>query len=223
MRYEIQWELIGKELEKFLDFASKISDEFSVARYFNGVIPDEVLKSVHDEYKDMLIQGDRNRRKAFSENMEYRQRICEFTGSVEAAEEYFDQLYQQDMEGLEEGLEEFFIPAEGDRSFETQRPFETEREDFLKSRFTRATLVTSGALFEVCYFRMGKTWNEVRNQLTDLFQYPIKIDETSFENPAFYRDGEAKIMVCSHDEVCTLDLTAQEAEEFKKLGIEFEC
>lgn len=211
MKLYLEKNLSANKLEAFIGFAVQISTSFSLSRYYNGTLSNEEFIRINEEHIKLINEANLQRREHFTNDSDYHKRILQFTKSEEGAQQYFNDLYMQDLECAQ------MVQCNGD-----DQPYMTNRTDFIRKEYTRDSQVTSGPIFEVCHYEIDKTWVEVKQQLTNLFTFPIWIDGTAFEDLAFYKDKQVKIAVCSHECFCWMELSDEEVEILQKLGIKYD-
>lgn len=198
-------------VRKLFDFAADISNAISLARYYYGRFSRVEYNAIQNEYKDHILEEDKERRLKYSENTAgYRDRLNHLLGikSLEAADQYFDELFNQDMVSLNH-----FSVKEG-----KMPRFTTNNSAYLYTRYTRISPVTRGPIFEVCYFDLTLFEKELI-YLKKLFAYPTYINDVAFEDITFYGDNRIVLAICAHEQYAYLMLKEEEYRNFCDLNI----
>ena len=214
MRVYIDINLQGSKLKQFIEFIKNISNSYSIARDFNGSLPDDIMQRLNNELKERFLQEDIERREKYTKNPEYRKLLndCLRISNTEEAIEYFDNILSQEMQMVD-----------GSISFSGKdHRFETMCDELIEVRYTRDTLVTRGGIFEVCYFSYGPMLSEILLHMNSLFELPYRIESYQFMDLAFYNGNEVKLAICSHEQHAYMELNEEEFNEFLTLDIPYE-
>jgi hypothetical protein len=203
--------LSESKVRKLFEFAANISNTVSLARYYYGRFSRMEFDAIQNEYKDLILEEDRTRRLHYrNDTANYRERLNHILGikDVNAANQYFDELFNQDLISLNHfSVQEGKMPR-----------FTTNNNAYLYTRYTRISPVTRGPVFELCYFDLSLLDKELILP-TRLFAYPIYINEVAFEDITFYGDNRVVLAICAHEQYAYLRLTEGEYRCFCGLNI----
>lgn len=193
----------GQQLEEMLEMVAQNSTMMSVARYCG----------MNYSYKKALVSmkdAIRKHRLEYQENIDgFKDYLDEKYSSESEIDAYFDNIYNMNL-----------------KSNEAQKPlliFEGEKlegfDDFIEVNYTNDTPVTSGPEFEMVYFKIGDTFQQLKTRLPSLFKFPYKIIDKCYEDLAFYNGSRVIMAICSHEKFAYLNLTDEEYNNIKELGI----
>lgn len=125
----------NEALKKLMDFGASLSDSFTLSRYYEGDLPEEIRQKVDGEYEEIMREEDRQSRQRFKEDEEYRKDMLAAFGTEEKVYAYFDEV-------LEESLNLYEFDEE---PFED---FEEEDEELFEEDFDITGLFEDGELTE---------------------------------------------------------------------------
>lgn len=203
-------DILKEKLREFFEYAKSVSDSFCVSRKFSGKLPKEVLLNLNAEYKDELAKEDAERRERYKKDEKFAKELKQVMGiaNKKQAVKYFDDLKKQASRDLSEK-----------RKITDDACFKTDREDHLKTEYSRISAVSRGPVFESAYFSFnGKTFKEVTSVMKEgIYDYPYTLDGTEFSDLAFYKNGEFKIGINSQNRFCLMELSKDEVNEFAKI------
>lgn len=212
----INEELQGRELNELLLFVGKISDKMSFARYYNGKLNQDEFNKMQLEYKSVILEKNKEKRIIYKKNINgYKDRIDALCGAKMSVEEYFNHQLEQEIQMCNSLDYENFKNGQYEH-------YQGSCTDFLYLKYTRNTPVTSGPVFEMCFFMIGDTYNNLLSNMKKLFEYPYKIEGSEFEDLTFYKGERSVLAICSHEHFALMDLEENEYKEFEKLRIPFE-
>lgn len=212
-RVYIHENLEGMKLTELISFAGKISNIISFARYYNGKLTEEEFNRIQLEYKSLILEEDKIRRRDYHENINGCQdKLSALRGDEIRLEEYFNRQIEGDMLSYNLLKYDNFQNGNGE-------PYITMGDDFLYTKFTRRTPVTRGPVFEMCFFIIGETYGKLLSSMNKLYEYPYQIEGYEFEDLTFYQGEWPVLAICSHEQFAYLDLEDDEYLEFAKLDI----
>ena len=198
-------------VRKLFCFTTNISNSISLARYYYGRFSRIEYEAIQNEYKDLILEEDKERRINYMNNTTgYKERLSQVLGiqDMKAADKYFDELLEQDMISLNHfSLKEGRMPR-----------FITNSGAYLYTRYTRISPVTRGPVFEICYFDLNLFDKELF-LLKHLFAYPTYINDVAFEDITFYGDNRVVLAICAHEQYAYLKLKEEEYKSFCTLKI----
>lgn len=83
--------------------------------------------------------------------------------------------------------------------------------------------LSRGYLFEICKFKKGwATLHQITSKMNCIYDRPYTIDDTEFDDIAFYNGNQLKVAISSKERFCFLDLTNEEFTNFVKLKLTHE-
>jgi len=98
-RVYIHENLNGMKLTELISFAGKISNIMSLARYYSGKLTEEQFNQIQLEYKSLILEEDKKRRKDYHENINgCRDRLSAIRDDAMKLEEYFNRQIKGDMD-----------------------------------------------------------------------------------------------------------------------------
>lgn len=98
----VDGKITKEQKDSLLDFARVHSDSIDLMRDVNWKIDEDILVKINEEYVDYAKKGDRERRERFLKDEGYRQELLDDLGSEEEVMDYFDGLFDQELEVVEE-------------------------------------------------------------------------------------------------------------------------
>ncbi len=78
---------------------------------------------------------------------------------------------------------------------------------------------TSTAVMENYTFSLNDSLKQVFFKMDNIFSNVEIIDELIMDDPAFYKDNNVFLSICSHEQYATLNISEVEYEEFRQLNI----
>lgn len=78
---------------------------------------------------------------------------------------------------------------------------------------------TSTAVMENYTFLLNESLKQVFYKMDNIFSYIEIMDTLKMDDPAFYKDNNIFLSICSHEQYATLNISEEEYEEFRQLDI----
>lgn len=207
-------EIIKEKIPSFFRFAGEISDCFTVSRRFNGKIPKQLLNKINAELKEQILLEDTQRRDKYKKDDKYVRELKQVMqiNSKKQALKYFDDVKKHDLKAANSGS------PSGECT-----EFKTDREDFIDVHYSKQSALSRGYLFEICKFKKdGQTLHQITSKMNCIYDRPYTIDDTEFDDIAFYNGNQLKVAISSKERFCFLDLTNEEFTNFVKLKLTHE-
>lgn len=211
MKIFIESNLVGKDLSNLMKFVTSKSTKFSMSRYYNGKIDNDLVYNMQNKYKNFLYNLDKERRTEYIENVNDCRKDFQKTlriNSIKDAMLYFDDILEQELAFVDS------IDISG-----TDIPFQTLSEDFIGTEFTRYTPVSRMSVFEICYFKIGTVCHTLLEKMDCLYTYPHTLEGVKFDDLTFYRNDNPVFAICAHEYFSYLNIDENEYKEFLELNI----
>lgn len=210
-------DLQGNKLKDLLSFAESRSDKMSISRfYYQGKLTIEEFNQMQAEFKESLIECDRQNRIYYINNNNMVKDIFAQDMSMEKGEEadklFFQMLEQESNDFYNQCKFEDFINGEQER-------FDDNSSDFITVKITRCTPVNIGPVCEMCYYILGETYRDITTNMKKLFEIPYHIKNSEFEDLIMYNGDRAVLAIHSHECTAYMKLEDDEYEALLKLGI----
>lgn len=213
--------LNGNELNKLLLFIGRKSNRLSLSRGYFGKLTQEEFNEMQLEDRSLILAEHKQRRLDYNENINgYRELIDNYYIDMEMdAEEYLNHHFEEELAYFTSlGYEAFQLECEEFQD-EKYKNFNARTADFLYTKFARVTPVTKGPVFEMCYFTLGDIFRNLISNISNLFAYPHKIEDTEFEDLTFYKKERTILAICAHEHFAYMNLEDKEYDKFEKLNI----
>lgn len=190
---KIEKNLKKNELSTFLEQCKEKGDCFSIARYYHGYISPEEFEAMQNAFYDTIIENHQKRIHDYQNNTNgYKDELDRFFHfqDEKAAQDYFEELFNQEMEVYEEFQYCEFASLK-------EEPLDIPSEWLIKRDLTRMTPVTVGPVFEMLTLSID-AFDEVVSHMKKLFS-TYHVFGYEFEDLCCYCDGNVILKICSHE------------------------
>ena len=194
---ELNQDIKGQKLEEIFKFLNSISDRISIERYCAERIPEDEFEKVQREYKEHILETDRERREGYDiDKNGIRKALRKHLGikNDKEANKYFDRLLEQDLEVLN------LVKNDGEK-----RAVNTITEDVITKKYTRVAATTQGPIMQQYYIKVGELLKRIEQGMTSLFSFPYHINNEEYENLTFYKNEKMIFSICSHEKYAILN------------------
>lgn len=191
----IEDNLKKEKLSELLNEVKEQSNCFSISRYYEGYMSEEEFTRMQDNYRRYIEEENQKRVQEYLENINgYKEEVdkCFHFNTQEEAMDYFEDLYNQAIETIDE-----YQYCEFQNKKE--KSLDIPEEWLISQEYTRITPVTIGPVFEVITLKM-EAFDTVTKSMKKLFSCPYKVFGGKFEDLCCYSDERAIFKVCSHEE-----------------------
>lgn len=189
----IETNLKKKELQDFMQEIKSKTQTITIERYYEGYMSLEEFEHMQNEFKDKITSDYEKRIHDYQNNIDgYRDelnKVFHFTSDDEA-NNYFQELFNQDMEVYEEYQ---YCEFENQKSKQLDIP----NEIFIDRKLTRISPVTMGPVFEIFTLSVNAL-ETIIPQMKRLFS-SFKVYGGEFEDLCCYDEDKEILLICSHE------------------------
>lgn len=214
MKINIEKNLKGDKLTQLFEFAESYCDRFSLERDYDGKMELDEYEAMQEELRAYFEHEDHQRRQHWKNDEDYRERLAQLMKirTDQEAEQYFADLYEQDIEALGEAF--YSEKSRPDERWEETLP------DYISQRITRIGIGSIGGIYISMMFKVGDFYHQLVQDMKRLFDYP-KVRKCVYMNLVMYQGDQALLTV--YHELCSaeLELDQTQLEQFQMLNIPY--
>jgi hypothetical protein len=205
-----------EDYQGLLTYIEPRCDMISLARYYPDKVNDLVpIELQHPKVRQVLLQL----RKDFLQRNTRSLELLNYDRAEMNAEQLFDALFDQKLEAINANSESDRLGA-NDKRKESDRPFSSALPEYLGKWYTWHTGISTGPLFEMCFFNTGEAVREMLASMRSLFDMECRMNGVAFEDLTFYRDGRPLLKICSHEDAAVLYADGEVPLDLRKFGLD---
>lgn len=221
MKVIITKNLKGQELDSLLSFIIPYADMFSLERdAYPGEISWIQYQNSWKELKHYYEKNDKERRDDYQKSVDFRQYLRALLDikTVEEAEEYFDVLYQQEMNNLGSNDYSYYLEIYGCSNYKDCYPI--THPDFQTKKISRISVCGVGPYYSHCFFRGDTLINEISSNLQNIFDYHRIVGEHPYMNLLLYTNKSPIFSIYNELQEVNLELNSDQFKKFLCLKID---
>ena len=189
----IETNLKKKDLQNFLQEIKLKTKTITIERYYEDYMSLDEFEHMQGEFKEKITGDDEKRINDYRDNIDgYRDEmndVFHFT-SEDEANNYFQELFNQDMESYEEYQ---YCEFENQKNKELDIP----ENVLIDRKLTRISPVSMGPVFEILTLSVSAL-DDIMPQMKRLFS-SFKVYGGEFEDLCCYDENGAVLMINSHE------------------------